>query len=392
MAAAITAVPPQSQWFMNEQQLEPLAITMWEFSWLERRWAGAGYEDWDKALKELTERGYNAVRIDAFPHLLANDANKTYKLLPHWDNQMWGSPFYTEVTVMPALVEFLQKCKQYKVKVALSTWWREDADETAKKITSGKELGIVWQKTLSLIEQAGLLDTILFVDISNEYPITVWTPYLPNNTQRSDAIAQQYMKEVYDLLTAAYKDIPVCFSITSEFEKYKTENVSKQDLLELHIWIANCTDFYKEVGYDFEFFGNTKYKELQLNGERVYRSKEQFWLGELQKRIAMCAEWSVNTSLPLVTTECWGPIDYKDMPLLKWDWVKESCAFGTKQSAATGRWLAIATSNFCGPQFPGMWQDVEWHRQLTTFIKKSKPHPSLMGSKLAKRMLQIQNR
>lgn len=25
----------------------PVAITMWEFSWIERRWPGAGYEDWD---------------------------------------------------------------------------------------------------------------------------------------------------------------------------------------------------------------------------------------------------------------------------------------------------------------------------------------------------------
>ena len=31
----------------------PLAITMWDFSWLERRWPGAGYEDWDVALDEL---------------------------------------------------------------------------------------------------------------------------------------------------------------------------------------------------------------------------------------------------------------------------------------------------------------------------------------------------
>ena len=49
----------------------PLAITMWDFSWLERRWPGAGYEDWDVALDELRARGYDAVRIDAYPHLLA---------------------------------------------------------------------------------------------------------------------------------------------------------------------------------------------------------------------------------------------------------------------------------------------------------------------------------
>ena len=52
----------------------PCAITMWDFSWLERRWPGAGYEDWDRALDELAERGYDAVRIDAYPHLHAIDA------------------------------------------------------------------------------------------------------------------------------------------------------------------------------------------------------------------------------------------------------------------------------------------------------------------------------
>jgi len=46
---------------------------MWDFSWLERRWPGAGYEDWDKVLDELAERGYNAVRIDAYPHLIAEN-------------------------------------------------------------------------------------------------------------------------------------------------------------------------------------------------------------------------------------------------------------------------------------------------------------------------------
>jgi hypothetical protein len=36
---------------MKEVKNLPRTITMWDFSWLERRWPGAGYEDWDKALK-----------------------------------------------------------------------------------------------------------------------------------------------------------------------------------------------------------------------------------------------------------------------------------------------------------------------------------------------------
>lgn len=47
--------------------IHPLAITMWDFSWIERRWDGAGFEDWNAALDGVKERGYDAVRIDAFP-------------------------------------------------------------------------------------------------------------------------------------------------------------------------------------------------------------------------------------------------------------------------------------------------------------------------------------
>ena len=50
--------------------IHPLAITMWDFSWIERRWDGAGFEDWNAALDGVKERGYDAVRIDAFPSFL----------------------------------------------------------------------------------------------------------------------------------------------------------------------------------------------------------------------------------------------------------------------------------------------------------------------------------
>lgn len=60
----------------SKNKVSPRAITMWDFSWLERRWPGAGYEDWDKVLDELLERGYNAIRIDAYPHLIAEDPTK----------------------------------------------------------------------------------------------------------------------------------------------------------------------------------------------------------------------------------------------------------------------------------------------------------------------------
>lgn len=394
--AASTAILPlsvfnpdaagQRQTAMKENIIRPLAITMWEFSWLERRWPGAGYEDWDQALSELVERGYDAIRIDAFPHLVAAAPEKKWGINPHWDTQDWGSPVYTEIQVQPHLNRFIKKCQEYQVKIGLSTWWREDTEKTASKIQSGTDLGRVWKKTLESIQSEGLLDNILYVDLSNEYSIEVWTPYLPPNTARQSETAMQYMRESIDLLKAAFPNIPFCFSITTEYENWQKEDVSRQDLLELHIWIANSSEFNEEVGYGFQRFGYDDYKELQLNGEKVYRAKETYWLDKLRQRIDLSANWSKKAALPVITTECWGPIDYKDMPLLDWGWVKEACSFGVRQAAKTGRWAAIATSNFCGPQFVGMWRDIEWHKELTTLIKNSPIDAELHSTLLLQRM------
>jgi hypothetical protein len=67
----------------------------------------------------------------------------------------------------------------------------------------------------------------------------------------------------------------------------------------------------------------------------------------------------------------WGVVDYKDWPLLDWGWVKELCAVGVETAAATGQWVCLATSNFCGPQFVGMWRDVAWHRAQTERIHRA---------------------
>ena len=90
--------------------------------------------------------------------------------------------------------------------------------------------------------------------------------------------------------------------------------------------------------------------------------------------------------MPLITTECWGIVDYKDWPLLKCEWVKDLCALGARRAAGSGRWLAIATSNFCGPQFVGMWRDVAWHQQLTREIKAAVIAPDLRHGRLYARL------
>ncbi|MBN1479491.1 hypothetical protein JXA70_04390 [candidate division KSB1 bacterium] len=89
-----------------------------------------------------------------------------------------------------------------------------------------------------------------------------------------------------------------------------------------------------------------------------------------------------KTNLPLITTECWGIVDFKDWPGLNWEIINEICETGVKTAAVTAQWIAIATSNFCGPQFVGMWRDVGWHQKLTQITKSATIKDQILTEKI----------
>jgi hypothetical protein len=355
----------------------PLAITMWDFSWLERRWPGAGYEDWDQALDELKVRGYDAVRLDAYPHLVAADAGREWELLPCWNQQDWGSPALNRVVVQPHLNQFIEKCAEHGMLVGLSTWFRQDRDDLRRRIKSPEELGGVWQATLDSIAAAGLLDHILYVDLCNEFPLSVWAPFFnpydafehpDKQTPRHSPDGVRWMRDSIAVCRAAYPQLDYCFSFTTEYDTWREQDVSFHDLLEPHIWMIMEGGFYQQVGYSFERFDSKGYENVALHAEQLYRDKPDHWKACLQTVIDTIAEWGAVSGKPLITTECWSLVDYKDWPLLKWDWLQDLCDYGVRAASKTGRWAALGTSNFCGPQFVGMWRDVRWHQRLTEVI------------------------
>lgn len=362
----------------------PYAITMWDFSWLERRWPGAGYEDPARALDELVERGYDAVRIDAYPHLVSADPYRAWTLSPQWNQQVWGAPALTTVTVLPSLLEFIAAARERGVRVALSSWYRRDVESTVNKIKTTEDQARIWTDTLHHVDDAGLLDNILYVDLCNEFPMAVWAPYMYNDADRdvvdgnstlsrTDPRVAAWMSESIELVRNDFPDLDYTFSFAFEYANWTDQDVAALDFLDPHIWMASeeTSDFYARVGYGFEAFDPTGYENLVANGLREYSSKKLHYDTALQATIELVAGWSRASGKPLWTTECWAVVDYKDWPGLDWGWVKDATAVGVRAAAATGRWVGMATSNFCGPQFVGMWRDVEWHQHLTALIRSA---------------------
>jgi len=373
----------------------PRAITMWDFSWLERRWPSAGYEDWDTALDQANERGYDAIRIDAFPHLVATNPKKEWTLLPVWSVQDWGSPALNQVRVMPALHEFVAACRRRKIKVGLSTWYREDTNRTRMQITSPEIMAEQWNITLAGLNQAGLLDCILYVDLCNEWPGELWCPFFHNNPPEltwggwHTETSMRWMKQACSLVRMAHPELPISFSFESkETAKLAGKDLSFLDFADPHLWLAqaNGNEFYNQIGYRGGLFDSGGYQILAEKAEPAYRARTEYWRALLRGHILSCATAFKPHRLPLITTEGWAVVDYKDWPLLHWDWVKELCRLGVETAAGTGQWLAIATSNFSGPQFSGMWRDVRWHRELTDLIRRSTISPELQTTTLASRL------
>jgi hypothetical protein len=196
----------------------PLAITMWDFSWLERRWSGAGFEDWNLVLDDLKARGYDAIRIDAYPHLLAVGPEREWTLKPEWNQQVWGAPALTRISnIKNNLIDFVSLCKEKGIMVGLSTWFREDIDNTRMNISFAHDHAKIWINVLGCLEAAGLLDTILYVDLCNEFPLDCWAPFLRKDIKDSDlkngsyllgsAELTKWMKDSVEEVRASYPDL-----------------------------------------------------------------------------------------------------------------------------------------------------------------------------------------
>ena len=373
-----------------------VANAMWDFSWLYQHHEGGAFADWDKCFDEAIERGFGAVRIDAFPLIIGKLANPhdevTFAADPHAN---WGiRDRERKHRVGQELVTFVRKAKEHGLYVILSSWGQgclEWSDLLTQYAPDPLLLAQAWDKVLQLLGENDLLSHILYVDLDQEFPY--FSPYQPELNRLGEgkattenamdaagrrdagpellwnraqsAFVRSVMETSIKFLQERHPGLRFTFSLTSYIAEVRALRPEFFDVLELHFWIHghqfdNRSGFYRDIVKD------RTNKDGRIYQERIaatLRSSGYTLEKKLRNQLAFGKSFADELGVPLTTTEAWGPWWHMEGPGFEWDWLKEWCAHGQGTLAREyGLWSSTPW-NYAHPYWDN-WSDIEWYRTV----------------------------
>ena len=383
---------------------EPVAIAMWDFSWLLRHYPGGEFEDWNAVLDGLVARGYNAIRFDVFPALVASRPGEkgapTYDFVKaDWKPAPWGNQYSTQIDPRKALKEFIPRCLDRGLLLGLSTWFMGPGVEQIEGLEGFVR---VWHETLRFLKENDLLHNVYYVDLLNEYPLfngftwlrrrldgqlqsqieqakaggaNEWKAKIGDyNDKQSRAFYVGFADDAIGRLKKSWPEIDFLFSQTPNLAAdWQAMAPSKTAAIDFHTWfVMNPT-----------LSGNTGYWETvhdMANDDRSFASVQTALLRNWKEHKPRLIEWmdrqmgdaaalGQRHGKPVGNTEGWGVINWMDHPALTWDIVKEAGEICVGLGRKHG-YRFLCTSNFTHPQFPRLWADVAWHKRLTEMIRR----------------------
>jgi len=383
---------------------KPVAIAMWDFSWLLRHHQGGEFENWDMVLDGLAHRGYNAVRIDAFPQLIAGDENgkieeRFYCPKENWNPAMWGNDVTCYIEPRKGLLEFMSKCRERGIYVGLSTWFRGEDSHRESRLKGEDGFIRVWDETLSFLKDNGQMDNVIYVDLLNEFPMwhgfdwlhgeiekrksqasggeEVKKDHLLNNKIGKYNAAQvefyrNFMSSTLKYFKGKWSDeaFMYCFTNTDDVP-WEAMDISMLDCLDVHYWFVQDGGLSGSTGY----WGDIHAMPNDMNFAKCYNAMKAYWkehktelISWMDGKIKHVADTASEYKIAAGNTEGWGAVCWLDNPNLDWKFIKEAgliCA----ELGAKYNYRFNCSSNFTHPQFKGMWNDVKWHKQVTSIIR-----------------------
>lgn len=384
------------------KELNPsrLTIAMWDFSWLNMHYPGGAFSDFDKVTDELIERGFNTVRIDAFPLMIGKMTSLDQEItIPAAPLENWGATDRDRKhAVIKELIDFMKIAKRKNISVILSSWAIENVREfpnLRKDYADPEEIWKAWEKVLDILREEDLLSPVVYVDFDQEFPhFSPLSPELNRLGQQtsdehfsaSDAMEAagnantnfdklnwnpEQMKFVRSYLTSTlthfqkkYPELRFTFSFTTHWKEIRAMHINNFDVLELHFWMSQSERFNTRSGFNSlqKDRGEHDYRDYMDRIEKTMKSIRPMLMKDMHNRLAWAKKWSEELAAPLVTTEAWGPWWHMDHQDLDWKWLYDWCEESMNASSEYELW-GVTPWNYSHPYWEN-WKNVAWYNKL----------------------------
>ena len=382
--------------------LKPRRVTnaMWDFSWLTQHYPGGAFADFNRAADALLERGFNTVRIDAFPLVVGALKSEDERVtVPGNPLANWGmSDRDRDHALTRELVEFMRAMKRRGVSVILSSWGQDCKEYPNRKQALAKDRARFrqsWERTLDILGQHDALDPVLYVDLDQEFPY--FSPFqdelnaLANQPASARSVesamaeagqprlawkpaqmdyVRRLFTEMLPSFQSRYPRLRFTYSLTSFFKEVRSLGLPLFDVLELHHWI-HSPRFDNRTGFNqlTKDRGERDYKDYARRVAATLDTVGPMLVQEMRNQLAFARAWSEEAAAPVVTTEAWGPWWHMDHPDLDWGWLRDWCEQCMTLAAEHKLW-GVTPWNYSHPYWKN-WSDVAWYRKVNQRFLRS---------------------
>ena len=377
-----------------------LAISMWDFSWLQSSYPGGPYENLERRVAEAAERGYNTLRVDCFPPRILESESRFEK---NWDPNVnvsqWGQCGVTfTCNVRKKVAELAELCRKHKIWLGLDSWdiarvfGRDAGTLVINEADEEREFtryGEVWVKALKLMREDGVLERAVWIAPMNEVPNFVSGRVAAVKKATHPAEVDAIYRRINGWMAApiraevASEKIPISYSSNGD-RNFGARLTDDYDVVDVHfmpgvIYDKKDEETFPEVPFYITRFPGGNVPVFQ--GQKLAAGPKNFdfaafskaWDSACRQHYATMLKRTQNffqstlTHLTLssgkklapIITECFGPLIWPDNPAVSWDWYQRYNGDSLRIVAGMD-FKGSSLSNFAEPLF-SLWEDADWH-------------------------------
>lgn len=365
-------------------ETQRLAITCWDYAWPLGRDYGAVPGAVEARLDEAVARGFNAVRLDPYPHLVANPANGIH--LDHCDILATADPRRRlpggthAVPIRRALRRFLDAAAVRDLKIWFSGFFVADSRARRSFVRRPGDFVDAWAETLDLVREWGHLDRLVAVDFCHHFPFPPWShgairrlfgqaPRRPLPTRwhhHQETRVEQYLLEVPRALRARFPGVRVGLSTAAgDSEHLRQLDTSELDFLDFGVWLDDDPRFRLATAADLPIPGALGRRlAAPLRGALLDVTGDH-WRGRLYDLLNRRLAFARVRRLQPVLGEGWlDPAGTPVSPPRSWMRLTEAVV---ARAVADGV-QALTPTSLANPHNGWLWREADWLADLNHLI------------------------